>query len=390
MKKLISILVVLVLVVGALFALTACEPKGKPTTVMNISLNPEVEFVLDGNGKVLTVNALNEDGNLIITATVFEGKTAEEAAKLFVQVSHELGFLVSGNAQIENNDINIEISGDATDVQELYQEVKTSVQEYFTKENIVARIQAVETIAREELQELVVQAQPYIDKSKIKLLSYMELVEALYASRKETHDMYSQELKNAYYHAKAAAMDTTKIQTLKEQMGDKFGIVLQKLFETYTSALDKIESARMEHLVSAESNYQTTLAEFRAKKVEFLQKRQELAQKTTLTDAEIAILNNLEKAVELIEDALEKAGELANATLDAMKVGVTKAYDVLVATIESAQVHIATHMDAIMKAQTEQVPVFAEKFETNYANAIAQAKTDWENMKLQLQPTQEA
>ena len=135
MKKLISILVVLVLVVGALFALTACEPKGKPATVMNISLNPEVEFVLDGNGKVLTVNALNEDGNLIITATVFEGKTAEEAAKLFVQVSHELGFLVSGNAQIENNDINIEISGDAADVQEMYQEVKTSVQEYFTKEN---------------------------------------------------------------------------------------------------------------------------------------------------------------------------------------------------------------------------------------------------------------
>ena len=78
MKKLTSLLIVLVLVVGAVFALTACDQTDKdaPTTVMNVSLNPEVEFVLDGHGKVVTVNALNEDGNLIITATAFEGKTA--------------------------------------------------------------------------------------------------------------------------------------------------------------------------------------------------------------------------------------------------------------------------------------------------------------------------
>ena len=140
MKKLTSLLIVLVLVVGALFALTACDQtdKNAPTTVMNVSLNPEVEFVLDGHGKVVTVNALNEDGNLIITATAFEGKTAEEAAELFVQVSHEMGFLVSGNAQIKNNDIEISISGETKDVEALYNDVKASIQEYFTLENITA------------------------------------------------------------------------------------------------------------------------------------------------------------------------------------------------------------------------------------------------------------
>ena len=66
MKKLTSLLIVLVLVVGAVFALTACDQTDKdaPTTVMNVSLNPEVEFVLDGHGKVVTVNALNEDGSV--------------------------------------------------------------------------------------------------------------------------------------------------------------------------------------------------------------------------------------------------------------------------------------------------------------------------------------
>ena len=387
MKKLTSLLIVLVLVIGALFALTACDQTDKdaPTTVMNVSLNPEVEFVLDGHGKVVTVNALNEDGNLIITATAFEGKTAEEAAELFVQISHEMGFLVSGNAQIKNNDLEISISGETKDVEAIYNDVKASIQEYFTLENITAQIAALETVTREQMEALVAQAQPYIDQAKLQALSHMELVEELYASRKETCDMYSQELKNAYYNAKAAAMDTTKIQALKEKMGSNFNFVLEGLFSVYTTAVTKIEDARMQYLVSPESDYQIKLAEFRAKKIEFLQKRQELAEKETLTDAEISVLNSLEAGVNLIEDALVQIGVLANKTLDSLKATMTKAYDALVGAIESAQVKIADHMDAIMQAQQEQVPVFAAEFEANYASAVEQAKSDWEAMKQQLQ-----
>ena len=387
MKKLTSLLIVLVLVIGALFALTACDQTDKdaPTTVMNVSLNPEVEFVLDGHGKVVTVNALNEDGNLIITATAFEGKTAEEAAELFVQISHEMGFLVSGNAQIKNNDIEISISGETKDVEAIYNDVKASIQEYFTLENITAQIAALETVTREQMEALVAQAQPYIDQAKLQALSHMELVEELYASRKETCDMYSQELKNAYYNAKAAAMDTTKIQALKEKMGSNFNFVLEGLFSVYTTAVTKIEDARMQYLVSPESDYQVKLAEFRAKKIEFLQKRQELAEKETLTDTEISVLNSLEAGVNLIEEALVQIGVLANKTLDSLKATMTKAYDALVSAIENAQVKIADHMDAIMQAQQEQVPVFAAEFEANYASAVERAKSDWEAMKQQLQ-----
>ena len=42
-----------------------------------------------------------------------------------------------------------------------------------------------------------------------------------------------------------------------------------------------------------------------------------------------------------------------------------------------------------MAAQTEQVPVFAAEFEANYAQAVAQAKADWEAMKQQLQGSTE-
>ncbi len=386
MKKLTAILVALMLIVGATLTFVACDvANDKPATVMNMSLNPEVEFVLDGHGKVISVNALNEDGNLIITAAVFEGKTAEEAAKLFVQVSHELGFLVSGNAKIENNDIEIEISGDATTAKELYDGVKAKITEYFTAENIIAQIEAVETLTRAHLEELVAKSQPYVEKAKLEALSHMELIEQLYLSRKETHDMYSQELKNAYYQAKAAAMDTAKVQALKDKMGEKFNAVFEKLLADYTTALENIEAKRFEYLVSAESDYQIKLAEYRQRKIEFLQYRQELSESQELSDGQIAYLDTLQGSLELAEYALEKAGELANTSLDLAKTAVTTSYNLLVGAMESAQVLIADHLDAIMQAQEEQVPVFAEEFETSYANAVAQAKADWEAMKTQLQ-----
>ena len=394
MKKLMSILIVLVLIIGALCAFTACDmfqDKNKPATVMNVSLNPEVEFVLNGNGKVVSVNALNEDGNLIITATVFEGKTAEEATELFVQVSHEMGFLVSGNAGLKNNDVEISISGNTAQANKLFEDVKAKVDEYFTAENIDAKIQQAEAITREQIEALVAQCQPYVDQAKLQALSHMELLEELYASRKETHDMYSQELKNAYYNAKAAAMDTAKVEALKEKMGTNFTSVLEQLLTTYTTALDTIEAKRMELLVSAESDYQVKLAQFRAKKIEFLQKRQELAESgKQISTLDKLMLDTLETAVNLAESALVTAGNIANTTLDLLKSGITTSYNALVSAIESAQVKIADHLDAIMQAQEEEIPVFTAEFESSYANAVQQAKADWEAMKNALQPAKDA
>ena len=88
-------------------------------TVMNVSLNPSVEFVLDGKNIVVSVNALNEEGNLVVSAENFIGKDMDVAVTLFVEVSKETGFLVSGNALVANNAINVSFSGDAEQATEL-------------------------------------------------------------------------------------------------------------------------------------------------------------------------------------------------------------------------------------------------------------------------------
>ena len=48
-------------------------------------------------------------------------------------------------------------------------------------------------------------------------MEYEALVNEIVKSRKETREMYSQELKNAYYEAKAFALEQAKLETLKSK-----------------------------------------------------------------------------------------------------------------------------------------------------------------------------
>ena len=91
MKKMMAVLGASIFTFTGMSVFAGCSEQAEGKTVMNVSLNPEVEFVLDADNKVVSVNALNEEGNLIVSAEVFTGKSAEEAAQLFVKVSKETG-----------------------------------------------------------------------------------------------------------------------------------------------------------------------------------------------------------------------------------------------------------------------------------------------------------
>ena len=114
-SKLTRIICVLIIAIISIFCIS-CSDENKENKVMTLSFNPQVEFVLDADDKVVSVTALNEEGNLIISAESFqtvEGKSAEDATKLFLQVSKEYGFLVSGSANTGDttNEFSISISG---------------------------------------------------------------------------------------------------------------------------------------------------------------------------------------------------------------------------------------------------------------------------------------
>lgn len=394
MKKL-AILCAAITAATGVSAFAACGgAEAKEQKVMNLSLNPEVEFVLDENDKVVSVNALNEEGNLIVSAEVFTGKTAEEAAKLFVEVSKETGFLVSGKVKTGENELEISLSGDTKAAEELYNDVKAEVEEYLTAENITATIEQAAAISEEQLEKLVAECAPYLEEAKIQAMEYKELVATLAESRKETAEFYSQELKNAYYEAKAFAMEQAELQAVKAQEGITgiAAIAFDTAYGLYTTAINTIESTRMTMLVNEDSPYQIALKAFREAKADYLNYRNYVAslEETEITTAISEKLTSYDAIVKSTEEALLEKGKEANQTLDAWKDQVKDVYDDVVAAIEEYSAKVSQYASEIATKQQEAQTAFFTSFETDYAAAITAAKNNWNSMKSQLEQVEDA
>lgn len=137
-KKFLGFVLVVCLIMPLAVALAGCNTgDDNNAKIMNVELNPKLEFVLDGNSKVLSVNAINEDGNHIISLSidaqtaksVFEGMTAEEAISKFLELAKENGYLITGNEE----EIKIEISGKAD---QLLNKVKEKANKFLTDNGI--------------------------------------------------------------------------------------------------------------------------------------------------------------------------------------------------------------------------------------------------------------
>ncbi len=389
MKRTMAILgSALMLAMGAT-TFISCNPPAaeQDMTVMNISCNPSVEFILSKEDKVLSVNALNEEGNLVISAAAFEGKTAEEAAKLFVEVSSETGFIVSGNAAIADNEISFSFSGDTKKAEELYDDVKGKVNEYLSAENITAQIEKAEAISKEHLEKLVAECAPYLEAAEIKAMEYQTLVNEIYGSRKETAEYYSQELKNAYYEAKAFVLEQAEIDVLKSKVSALAQVGIEVAYKAYSSAVESLENLRMEQLVDENSTYQKALKAFREKKIEYLNYREEVAamEESAVTATIELMLTNYENAVTLAETAVLNAGKAANDMLDLAKATAKTQYDATISLIEAASVKLNDHLTEIDTKQQAAKTEFFTTFETHYAAAISAAEKDWADMKAALE-----
>lgn len=387
-KKIIAVVCSAVMATGALTLVACGGEESAEKRVMNVACNPEVEFVLDSKDKVISVNALNEEGNLIINAESFKGKTAEEAVTLFVQVATETGFIVSGNAKLvgAENEIEISFSGEVQSAEEIFGEIEKSVRAYLDKTGVTAEIEKAEAIGEEKLENLVAEVAPYLTEEEIEEMETSELVEILYESRKETAEMYSQELKNAYYEAKAHAMEKAELETLKSKANSLVAGALDGVYQGYESAVENIETLRMNYLISEDSGYQKALASFREAKIAFLNYRNEVASKENVTEEELARLADLEKVLNAQEEVLISLGESANALLDTAKGQLETAYNTVVATLETFSVKMNDHLDEVSKKRKEAMDKHFTQFESAYKEEMEKAEKHWGDMKENLKP----
>jgi hypothetical protein len=258
--------------------------------------------------------------------------------------------------------------------------VKLTVQTYLSEENITAQIEQAAAITDVQLREVVAECAPYIDKAKLQALDYMEMVETIAEARQESAGLYSQELKNAYYDAKAYAYQKAELGVLKEKAGVIATAVISGVETIYDGAMKALNSAH-ESLLDENGIYQRALANFREKKIEFLNYKNYVNSLETTTQEHLDRLMNIETALNGFENTMASAVS----GIDALRETVTNAYNTIITKIEEYSVKASQHLDEISTATTTALDSFTTEFETTYATHKAHAEQSWGDMRTALE-----
>ncbi len=385
MKKIISFICAFCLIISCSVLLCGCG-NDDGNTVMNLSLNPEVEFILDKDNKVVSVNALNEEGNVIINGQVFVGKTADEAVEIFISVSKETGYLVTGNVKADENQIQVSFSGNKREADKTFKEITNKIDAYLTENNIQATLNKADALSKEYLQKLVAECAPYLEEAEIKAMTNKELVEQIQASRKETAELYSQQLKDAYYNAKEYAFELAKFDYLKSQVGPIQKAAIEVAETGYKGAIETIESTRKTLLLNQTSIYQVALRAVNDAKADYLNYRNYVASlpQGDVTAAMNQMLDSYKTTLDNAQQNLESQYTAANTQLDNAKNAVTTAYNNVLSAIQTAGVKFSDYVDQMSTSATQAIQNFTDSFENDYANLIANANAELESFTTDL------
>ncbi len=388
-KKIVSFVLSACLALPATMLLTGCDGHDD-NTVMNVSLNPSVEFILDSNDKVVSVNAKNEEGNLILSAQAngeqFVGKDASSAVKLFASYSKEMGFLFEGNVKNGENEIKIQFSGNKGDADKLFNSIKEDLSSYLEELDVSGTLTKLDTLTKEKIQELLLECEPYLNMGQIKKWSNDEMIEKIKDSRDETKEFLSQELKNAYYEAKEFAVKQAKFEKVREQLNLVQQATLDAVTKIYTSACTTLDKTREDMFVKDESVYQVALNAFREKKAEFLNYKNYVQEKDFGDNEEarqqaMQTLAKIETALNNAETALENAKTTALNGIENAKASVTNAYNTVVDNISKMGKDVNDLLDKAGNDINDSIDNFETSFKGNYSKYQEKAKQEWERMK---------
>ena len=328
-KKIGSCLVALCLIAGSMFVLAGCggNPPDEPDSrVMNVDVNPKLEFVLDEDNKVVSVSALNDDGECLIQTeadiAAFKNLNAEEAAKKFLEMSKEYGFVV----EADSNALTVSISGEGAD--KLLNDVKSAVESKISELDLSITV-SKKTISRETIEAIALECYQEYTQAQIDAMDEDDLIEMIEESRIETESLLSQDLKAQYYIDRAKAAINAKISAIEEQISAtnvvaKTKLEIAKAAEAaLVSALDSIKQAHTDVQVAIDAKM-SVYAEYKKDYIE--------ARKAANAE-EIARLQPL---VAQYESELNAARAAIDSTIATIMQGLQTGLDALKANVTTA------------------------------------------------------
>lgn len=377
MKKGSKILLILSVFALALF-MVGCKKSENQYTRVTVDINPSIELIVDEENKVLSVTALNDDGNIIIVGEAIVGKSAEEAIELIINISTETGFIVKGNVEAKENEVQISVSGN----KELFSELELKAKDALSKLNVNALVTKKEALQKEALEELVEMANPALSEDEIEKMSKQELLTVLKDIRIETQELYSQELHSLYQGMKDYQINISENEKVEEIMRTVEEYSVHQLtrymakIDTYKSLIKGIEEAKYKYLVSKDSEYQKAYAALMVAKDEMIVQKSIVAnlEEGLEKTAAMIILEQKELVYSNALKVMESVYQIACKLIEEFNEAINDAYEDLAEFKKTFPIDLKLalrqHAEEIDRVCNEAKDKFFETFEETYKEEI--------------------
>ena len=317
MKKTLSLILAFILIFSVSFTMSACK-KADETTRMEVDINPSIEFMLDKDGNVASVTALNEDGSIVISGEEFVGKSADEALSLMIKISKDAGY-------ISEDDSAYEVTVSLTGNEDLYKDIKNKVNTYISKNNLNVTLKQAEGLSLEVLKAKVKLVKPEMTEEELIKLTKQEMLDTLKDARIETANLISEDMKNMYYQVRDSKIQIARsqeiynlISTSQNSLVTQYGSFLNSV----ETAITGVENANMELFSSGGAYQQAYDSLFNAKK-ELMETKSRIAKlnpenpiEKIQIDTMNALLPTLESAITVAENTLNQVKETAQLSIN--------------------------------------------------------------------------
>ena len=363
--------------------------EGTPTSLVKMSVNPELSMVLDENNVVLSISGDNEEGKMLLVDEKVVGKEVDEAIEYIINIENETGYLVSGEFVSEPNKITIQISVNDENIKNSLNEViKKAIKTTCDKLHIQETVEWAEDITHQNLVELAMKADPTLTSEEASKLTNEQLLDIIKLYQIETAEIYSVELEELYNQIKDYELQFTETEFVNEtikSLGEIYKVftsTLQSSINVLQGKIDDVNNIRYNTFVAPTSDYQKQIVEVKAKKEEVITVRNEIAntEEDAIRDTKIAILDTKIAAYQACLEALENIKNSCLASIDLYIESLQSAIDTINSII--ASLPSQDEVEATLKEKTVQLEKklneaktnFFTKFEKEYGEDIANAK----------------
>lgn len=363
--------------------------EGTPTSLVKMSVNPELSMVLDENNVVLSISGDNEEGKMLLVDEKVVGKEVDEAIEYIINIENETGYLVSGEFVSEPNKITIQISVNDENIKNSLNEViNKAIETTCDKLHIKETVEWAEDFTHQNLVELAMKADPTLTSEEASKLTNEQLLDIIKLYQIETAEIYSVELEELYNQIKDYELQFTETEFVNEtieSLGEiykGFTSKLQSSIDDLQDRIDYVNDFRYKTFVAPTSDYQKQIGEVNAKKEEVIAVRNEIAntEEDAIRKSKIAILNTKIAAYQTCLEALDYIKKSCLASIDlyiqSLQSAINSIND-LIASLPSQDEVEATLKEKTVELEkklNEAKTNFFTKFEKEYGEDIANAK----------------